>query len=447
MLGSLALFALAAMLLQSGCESASHDNIDRWLSTQKGPDKLKNALRDSELGPDLRAHAGQNLIRMDEHENVVQAFETMDEAERQTVLEKLVSRLWQDARIDGEFSVPSSGQVGAKDALFELRRFAVGAVLQVIDGYLLDWLTGGYYAGRARQGRFRGALIMRNLGPKAAPKLLRAAKSIVASPPDEKGRRVVIEAALMLGLAATGSPEAVDFVLKLVNLERDDPGLSQRAFDALYQGYVKNENLFDIADGKALVPYLDRLVGIAQDETRSTRMVNDAIRLIGAAGPPDCIKPLVELTLFPHENEDFLWVAANAAVQCGKAQAIVPVAEALPENGSYERRKLAGALWEPVAALSDKKSAADQARILLRSKSWVARIIGVELLGHLSLADRAADDARYIGKLENDKTILRGWWGSQRNVPRADRKPLPRLGQRAAQVASELAKLAPGSGK
>ena len=441
------LVALAAVALAASCERVSHDNIDRWMNTQKGPDKLDKALRDGELDPELRAHAGQISVRMNNTAIVAEAFAPMPDADRQAVLAKLVPRLWADARVEGELTMPAAPQIEAKDALFELRHFASGTTLAEIDEHLVDWLTGGYYPVRSRTGRARGEFIIRTIGAGAAPKMLQNAKSLIASPPDAEGRVPQIEDALLLGLAATGSPDAIELLVDLMSLDRKDRTLPQRVIDALFQAYVANKGLFPVADGKALVSVLPRLVSMARDETRAPSMTNDIIQIIGATGPPECIGPLVELIAFPHENAKFLWVAANAALQCGKARAIVPVADALPESGSYKSTELAGALWEPMAVLDNKRVVAEQARTLLESKSWVARIIGIEALGHLSLADSAAADAQRIGQLAGDKTVLRGWWGKQDDVPKGKRKPEPSLGQRAAEVAGKLATLAPGGGK
>ena len=232
-----------ALAATSGCEGISHENIDRWVNTQKGPDKLRKALRDSDLDADVRAHAGRNLVHMDEMDNVLEALEGMAEGERAAVLDKMARRLWEDARIEGDMTMPTSDQVGAKDALFDLRKFATGEVLNGIDDNLVDWLTGGYYAARARQGRFRGSRLVRGIGPRAASKLLRVAKSIVAAPADDKGRLPKIEDPLLIGLAATGSPETVDFLLNLINLDRNDKTLAQRE----HKNWQENEHLRKLA--------------------------------------------------------------------------------------------------------------------------------------------------------------------------------------------------------
>lgn len=434
--GAAAVLALA--ILAAGCESTSHDNIDKWMVTEKGPGKLRSAVRDVELDPDMCAHAAQNLIRMEEMDNVLEAIETMSDSRRKAVLDKLVPRLWEDARVPGEDVVPSPAQVGAKDALFDVRRFADESQRKAIDEHLAEWLTGGYFAGRARQGRHRGEAIMRELGPAAATRLLASANAVVAAPPDSRGARLKIEEGLLLGLAATGSPEAVEFILDLVKMERGDRDLAQRAFDALYQGYVDNRELFPVADSKALEPHLERLTGFAQDETLSNKMANDAIGLIGAVAPPTCIERLVELVRFPHGNENYTWVSAIAAIRCGKAAAIVPVAEALPRDRQYVQTELAG-LTDSMAALGDARAVADAARTLLGSESWAARLVSIELIARLAEKGSAsAEDAQVLRRLAGDKTVLAGWWGDQSDVPKRERKKEPRLGERAEEVAKQL---------
>lgn len=438
--GWLALLAWAALLV--ACERPTHENIDHWLRTQKGPDKLAAALGNAEIDADLRAHAGQNLIRLDQTDTVLAKLESISTAERQTVLAALTTRLWQDARISGALTKPTADQVVAKDALFELRRLADDERRGRIDEYLIEWLTGGYYAGRAATGRVSGAAILRALGPAAGPRVLALAVAVVEAPPDGAGARVQVEPELLTALAATGSADAVGYLLELVGRADRDPELPRRALAALHGAYVDSGDRFALAPGSALEPHLVRLAELARRDDLPVAMRDDAIALIGAAGPPACIEALVPLVAERHRNEMVRWVAANATLRCGQAQAIVPVSEALPPAGAYEASKLAGVLWEPMAALADREEVATQARVLLQSRSWVARIIGVELIGRLALPGSAATDAALVRALAGDRTVLRGWWGEQRELPARDRKKPPRLGERAQAVAEVLDALA-----
>ncbi|WP_428261955.1 hypothetical protein [Haliangium sp.] len=432
----------AATALCGGCEQPTHDNIDHWLRTARGPDKLREALADSTLAADLRAHAAQNLIARNELADVVATFEAMAGPERASVLAVLAPRLWADARISGALTKPTAEQTEAKDALFELRRFAEAAECELIDGYLIDWLTGGYYVGRARAGRVLGPTILRAVGPAASPKMQTAVAAVVDAPARADGSRLAIEGELLVGLAATGSPEAVGYLLELVDRGDRDPELPQRAMRALYTAFVDPGQRFPPAPGQALVPHLGALSARALDRDLSTAMQDDLIALIAAAGPPGCITALVPLVGARRQPEMVRWVSANAALRCGRAQALVPVAEALPPQAEYDAGKLAGVIWEPMEALAEPEVVAAQARLLLGSESWVARVIGVELLGRVAAPGSAAEDAQRVRALGRDRTVLRGWWGDQRDLPRAQRRPLPRLGDRARDVADRLDRLA-----
>lgn len=438
--GSLAALLVVGLCasLSAACEETNHKTIDKWMRTEKGPKKLVSAFKDSDLSLDLRAHAGQNLIRMDNNEPVLQYLEKLSADKRGPLIEALARKLWEDARIEGEFAVPSGPQVTAKDALFDIRRFAEGEPRRVIDGFLVDWLGDGYYSARARVGRHSGATIVGTIGLSAATPLVRRAKSMLAAKPDADGAMTKLEDPLLRGLAVSGSSEGVSVLLDLLDRKHPDKTLGKRSLNALYVGYVKNDGTFPTADAKALVPHLDRLVELAKDDSRSSRDLNDAIQLIAATGPPSCIQPLVNLVAHPHEIEKLTWVAANSALQCGKSNALVPVADALPKKRRYSQRELRGVVVEPMLVLDDKNVVARQARTLLESKSWVARVIGVELLGSLKVPKSAASDAALLRKLAKDKALLRGWWGDQSDLNKRDRKREPRLGQHASEVADQL---------
>ena len=55
--------SLVVAVVALGCEKPSHANIDKWMKSEKGPAKLKSALRSTSLDADLSAHAGENLLR------------------------------------------------------------------------------------------------------------------------------------------------------------------------------------------------------------------------------------------------------------------------------------------------------------------------------------------------------------------------------------------------
>jgi hypothetical protein len=439
-----ALLLLFAAALLPACDRVSHENLDKWMNTENGPGKLLKALRSSDQDADMRAHAAQNLIVIDDFGEVKDTFDNMDDSTRHAVMVKLAPRLWDKARIAGAMDVPTTVQTNAKDALFDLRGYADDTTRKAIDGYLIEWLTGGYYEGRAKTGRVSGASIVKALGEAAAPKLTEAARRIMIKPPDAGGGHAKLGDELLDALAWTGDKDAAGLLLELVEKDYKDDTLPQRALGALHDAYVQPAAGQPLSPRPALTGYIDRLGKIATNDNLPGVMNNDAVDLIAVVGPPDCIAPFVEMAGLPVAERAFRYVGMQRGLRCGGAQAVVPVVEAIPTTVAYERALLDKYVWKEILAAPAPVKVAEQCRKLLDSNSWVARVTGIEVLGQLALAPSAAEDAKRIRQLASDKTLLKGWWGPQKDVPARKKKRDPTIGQLAAAVAGQLQGLAKG---
>lgn len=412
----------------AACEKVDHENLDKWTRTTKGPDKLKKALADDSIDADLSAHAAANLIKRGEDPDVYAALEAMATSRRAEVVAKLAPRLWETARVERDSDLPGAPQVQAKDALVRIRKWADDQARTRIDGYLIDWYGVASYEGRAQVGANLGATVMRVVGPAAAPKLIAVLNGVIAAPGQDKVKNRIGDE-LLLGLAATGSPDAVKYVLDVIKLDRGDPSLATRAMSALFKAYVDPGGLFPVTDGGALVPNLPAIVAVAKDDTVDGQVANDAVALIRALGAPQCLAPLVGMVGAPHKNPRFKYVAANNALKCGGAKAIVEVVEALPDAGAYAKDQVQGAISGEIATMRPRDQAQAAARSLLGEKSTVARWVGAEAL----TAMKSTEDAAAITALGSSKDRLVGYWGE-----RSEGKEDPTLGQRAKELAVEL---------
>lgn len=417
---------LAAIVFVAACDSATHANIDKWRATVKGPSKLSAALADRSLDPDLRAHAAQALVSIGKAEVALAAIAAMPEAERATILSKLVPRLWNDCKLLDELQKPTDKQVAAKDALFSLRSLGTDAQRAEIDEYLVEWLS-GYYEGRAALGLHRGEKIVRELGARAAPKLVAAGRKILDDPGTERAVPVFGDE-LLKGIALTGAPEAVELLVGIAEKPHVDATLPVRALGALYFAYV-----LEPTPGRGrpaeLVPFLSRLKAIAESKAQPGENVNVAFELIAAAGPPHCVGPLAALA--QHEDEARMWRAVQFGLKCAGAEGLVAMAEALPPGRGYDGAILAKYFWDQVGELG--AAAAAPARALLSSKSWIARVTGIEVLARVG----GPDDAAALRRLERDGTKARGWWSRR---PDERRRPEPTLGALAVAAANRLEK-------
>jgi hypothetical protein len=425
--------ALLASGLSTGCEKTNHENIDKWTRTEKGPGKLKKAVKDEGVDPDLAAHAAANMIRMGNDPDVRAAFEEMSQPRRVQVISKLAPRLWDLARIEREDSLPGSGQIVAKDALISLRKYADDAQKQQIDTYLIDWYAVMSYEGRAKVGSTLGSAVVRMVGAPAGKKLMSVVNSVLAAPGQEK-TKIRIGDELMLGLAASGNADAVKYVLDIARMDRGDPTLSKRAMRQLYTAYVDPAGLFDLADPAALGPNLDALVAIAKDETMAGQPANDAISLIRAAGSPQCFEPLLSMVRLPHPDPRFRYATAYAALYCGGTKTIAEVVRALPDSGNYVREDLHGAVSGEIAKMGPRDQVQGQLRELLGDKGKVSKWVAIEALA----AMKSVEDRPRIEALAGEKEKLVGYFGDQSGRDPKDRKTDPSLGQRAKELAVQL---------
>jgi hypothetical protein len=298
---------------------------------------------------------------------------------------------------------------------------------------MTDWYAVPSYddakgGGRAVMGGTTGPVVLRTLGPSAAKKMTEIANSVVAAPGQDKVK-LRIGDELLLGLAATCSPDTVKYALDLTKLSRGDETLPSRAMDALYKAYVEPQGLFDACDRAPLGPVRDQLAAIARDDHVPAAAADDALALIRAIGAPGCVQPLVDMIAQPHANPKFKFSTAQAALRCGGAEAIKPVAEAMPQ-GSYARDELDGAVAGEIARLKPRDQVLATVRPLLDDKSPIARWIAVEALADM----KSPDDAARLAAVR-DPTVLAGFWGDQ-----AAHKPDPTLAQRAKELADQLGK-------
>ncbi len=417
---------IAVALWLGGCEKASHENIDKWLTTSKGTAKLAKAFGDEGLDPALSAHAGANLIKKQKDPEFRKVLEGMSPSRRAQVSGLLARQLWNVARIEDPKHLPTPEQTGAKDALVLIRKWVDEAQRPEIDGYLLDWYAVPSYEGRAGAGGNTGATVIRMIGPPAGKRMIAVVNAVIAEPGQEKEKNKIHDE-LLLALAASGSPEAVKHVLDIARLDRGDRTLATRATNQLYTAYVDARTLIDLVPPDPLVPNLPHIVALANDPTQPGSVINNAIALIRAVGGRACVEQLVPLIPVPHREARFKYVAATYALRCGGPKSIAQVLRGMPDPGAYDQTELAGSVLLEISKLTPRDEVQGALRPLLDEKSTIVRWLAIEALA----AIKSVEDAPRIQALSNRPERLTGYWGETG-------KPDPTLGQRARELAQQL---------
>lgn len=418
--------ALVTLIALIGCEKPTHENIEKWAGTKKGPGKLRSAFLDSDLDPDLSAHAAAVMVKTGRDGEVRTALDQMSPERRSQIVTKLAPRLWDMARIEGDMLRPAPLQTQAKDALVIIRKYADETTRAQIDGYLIDWYAVPSYEGRANAGAHLGVTVLRMLGPSAAKKMISVVNGIIAAPGQERTKKRIGDD-LMLGLAATGDPEAVKYLLDIARMDRGDPTLPNRAMAALYRAFVNPEGLIEAVEPAALIPNLDDLVAIAKDDAMPPTAANSAVALIRSVGRPHCLAPLLSMVPHPHADPVFRYLGPDHALKCGGVQAIKDVVRAMPDQ-PYEKASLTGSVVLTISKLEPREQVLVELRDLLGDNSRIARWVAVEALA----AMKSVEDAARIKAVKGGGDKLVGYWGDERG------KPEPTLAQRAKELAAQL---------
>lgn len=423
---ALAILGLALV----GCDKASHDNIEKWRSSAKGAGKLANALADGSLDPDMRAHAAEALVARDEGgAKVKELLTAIPDGDRVKVIGKLVPRLWTVAKVVQADMAPSAKQVAAKDALFEIRALADDAAKAEIDEDLVEWLTaGGFYSERAARGQRTGKEIIKTIGTKAGPKMVQMGRDLLASSDKGADGYTPIDKDTLEGIAYTGAPEAVSFLIDVAEKQHQQEGLDIQALTALYTAYIDDTEA-PKPDVAGIGPSIRRLEAIALSTEQSGENINVAYELI-AIVPDKCLPSLIKLCT--HRDPILRLRAMDFAMRCGGAKAIEPMADALPE-AEYKRGILSKYVVKKIKPEAVPEALAS-ARTMLTAKRWQARFLALEILAEYG----TKADAAAVRALAGDKTVLKGFWDD----PKPDEAPKkdPTIGQRAVEVADLLEK-------
>jgi hypothetical protein len=350
------------------------------------------------------------MMRTNKGDDVKAGFDTMGQARREAVVGKLAPRLWALARVEKSTDNARGDQIAAKDMLFAIRKYASAEQVKQIDQYLTDWYAVEAYEGRANTGGFTGPKVLRTIGAPASKKMIEVMNTVIAGPKNTIGD------ALMLALAAVGTPEAVKELLDVARLKRIDKTVGKRAMDALAEGFISNNALFDVNPPDALAGNINQLASIVKDENVSPDAAVDAIELIRAAGQPACYQPLIDMVGYPHKDENFLYMAVQSALICGGPKKVSEIVRAIPD-GTYDGLAVTGTFVSTIAKQTPKQQVLDAVRELAGDKKVLPRWIA----------------------MEKDGTKLVGYWGP--GTPEADaKKPDPTLGQRAKEIADLIEK-------
>src|SRR5581483_3828533 len=136
---------LAVAVMAAACAKPSSENIQLWKTTQKGPERLHDALADATVAPRLRAEAAAALVDIGRADDAEAVMAQIPAGERSEILKALIP-IDEVAMKD-----PSPDKsLAARDALFSIRGYATPEDQKQIDGSLLPAIANDLRTGHLR---------------------------------------------------------------------------------------------------------------------------------------------------------------------------------------------------------------------------------------------------------------------------------------------------------
>jgi hypothetical protein len=424
--------ALVCTLLVGGCQGVSSESITQWKGTQKGPGKLQDAVKDSQVAPKLRAEAAAALVEIGMADEAEQALAAVPAAERWEIVKTFIPL--EIAQMNDP-SLPKAR--AGRDALFGVRAYAPPEEQKQIDAALLPSIEKDLREGRVSGGRHSVDKMLAAIGPAAAPMLV----SLLEDPrvpfqgvvdalervPDPAARERAGQALVKRATAATEVPLALWRAMGAIGSRAATSFLIQKAVTGGEKDAVAATQALQQHRDPSLLPMALRIAG----DGKANKAVRDEMfGLVEKVGGLEAQRGLVKIIAADHD-ELVRYRAYEAAVAVGGAEAIAPALEAFPAGASYKKEDVADYLVKDITKLGPE--AAKALARSLASPSALARMETV-LAYEAPLASGAKKslggpaEAAALLKLAGDKGTVRGF------------PPGDTVGKEAARVAAILQK-------
>jgi HEAT repeat protein len=397
----------------AACDSPTSEKIETWKGTEKGPDKIEAALASASVSASLRAAAAAALVDIGRPEKVDSILAGLAPGERGEILKTLI-----DIHIKGVSSPQLPKARDARDALFSARQYASPEEQQRLDGVLLASIEKDLRDGRFAGGRHSLDKMLSTIGPPSGPMLVRlladpktpyrGLAELLAKVGDETvrdkggaaligritaGREVPND--MWISLGTLGGPTVAQFLSG--KMEKGSPGEAVAAAKAMQQSRFPGA--------------LPLAMKIASDAKADKELRGEAFGVIEKIGGPEALKGLLRI-IAEDKNEIVRYRAHEAALEVGRADAILPALQAFSPKLSFKREDVVDFLVKDISKLGAK--AKPQVIAALASPSALARMTAVLALeaplvantkGHLG----GNEDAVALLKLAGDASTIKGF--------------------------------------
>ncbi|MCB9556115.1 MAG: hypothetical protein H6707_08430 [Deltaproteobacteria bacterium] len=416
--------AVAALAL-AGCD-VTPEKIAIWKNSQNGGAKLRAAVRDADLSAELRKLAAVALADLGHFDPLSEDLAAVSPTDKQMLVGHLVDH-FSGVMVGPSEQATSRVQLSAKDALFSLRPQVDAAKRAALDRRLLAWIVADWSGRKA--GLHSATKIVHAIGKPAASQLVaHVAADLKAVLPLSKligelggpAEREAAAAKLAVGAdaqwkeiakhAATAAGAQGELQESLKTFALFAEALASTRADAARQTLMRHAQggptvardlalrALALTASDAVIP---AMAALASDVTQPGDLRERAFEVMEKVSGPATLEALAKL--FAATDDKVRYRAIEATLSCCKVKGLAKLLEALPSRYTYKPEDVKDLIENDARDLG--KEALPTLRSALNSRSLIARLIAVRLVG--ALGD--ATDVARLEPLAVDSSRIPGW--------------------------------------
>lgn len=424
---SLLLLAALGAGAVAACAKPTSDNIQLWKTTQKGPERLHDALTDRTVAARLRAEAAVALVDIGHADEVDAVMAQLPVDERAEILKTLIPT-YEVAMKD---PTPDKS-LAARDALFAIRAYATPEEQRGVDAALLPAIANDLRSGHLRNGRHSIEKVLTAIGPDSGKMLAEVladpspsyplsadllgkvgddaarnagATALIARAQKERTKDKPVPPAMWRAIGSIGGPAAAKFLQeRSLGADKDEAAMAVRAL-----GQRRDA---------AVLPFALKVAG----DTKADKLIRDEMfGVIEGIGGLEARKGLI--TIISSDREELVrYRAFEVVLSTSKAEGIIPALDAFPAGAAYKKVDVDDLLVRLIEKLG--ASARPVLVRALESRAPLTRMTAVMALEELG----GAAEAPALTKIAGDSTALKGF------------PPGETIGKQASRVAEALKK-------
>ncbi|HET6147427.1 MAG TPA: HEAT repeat domain-containing protein [Polyangia bacterium] len=424
---ALLLLAAIGAALAGACAKATSDNIQLWKTTQKGPERLHDALVDRTVAPRLRAEAAVALVDIGRADEVDAVMAQLPADERADIIKTLIPTF------EVAMKDPSPDKsLSARDALFSIRAYATPEEQKGVDGALLPAIANDLRTGRLRNGRHSIEKVLTAIGPDSGKMLAEVlaepipsyplaadllgkvgdeatrnagARALIARAQKERSKEKPVPPAMWRAIGSIGGPAVARFLQdRALGGDKDEAAMAVRAL-----GQRRDP---------AVLPFALKVAG----DAKADKLIRDEMfGVIEGIGGLDARKGLINIIATDRE-ELVRYRAFEVVLSTSKAEGIIPALDAFPAAAAYKKVDVDDLLVRLIEKLG--ASARPVLVQALESRAPLTRMTAVMALEQIG----GAAEAPALTRIAGDATALKGFPAGET------------IGKQASRVAEALKK-------